>query len=75
MSQTQEIEQIEQSLDSGWKFTGITDIREGLTRAELGGMLAGQELLNLATTLAGVRRLRRVIDKRLSEKSLCNLNS
>ena len=62
LSQTQEIEQIEQSLDAGWKFTGITDIREALTRAELGGMLAGSELLNLATTLAGVRRLRRVID-------------
>ncbi len=64
LSQTQEIEQIEQSLDAGWKFTGITDIREGLARAELGGMLAGQELLNLATTLAGVRRLRRVIDSK-----------
>ena len=62
LSQTQEIEKIEQSLDAGWKFTGITDIREALTRAELGGMLAGSELLNLATTLAGVRRLRRVID-------------
>lgn len=62
LSQTQEIEQIEQNLDVGWKFTGITDIREALTRAELGGMLAGSELLNLATTLAGVRRLRRVID-------------
>ncbi len=64
LSQTQEIEQIEQSLDAGWKFTGIIDIREGLARAELGGMLAGQELLNLATTLAGVRRLRRVIDSK-----------
>jgi DNA mismatch repair protein MutS2 len=64
LSQTQEIEQIEQSLDAGWKFTGITDIREALARAELGGMLAGSELLNLATTLAGVRRLRRVIDSK-----------
>lgn len=64
LSQTQEIEQIERSLDTGWKFTGITDIREALTRAELGGMLAGSELLNLATTLAGVRRLRRVIDSK-----------
>ena len=64
LSQTQEIEQIEQSLDAGWKFTGITDIREALTRAELGGMLTGSELLNLATTLAGVRRLRRVIDSK-----------
>ncbi len=62
LSQTQEIEQIEQSLDAGWKFTGINDIRAALTRAELGGMLSGLELLNLATTLAGVRRLRRVID-------------
>ena len=62
LTQTQEIEHIEQSLDVGWKFTGITDIGDALTRAELGGMLAGQELLNLATTLAGVRRLRRVID-------------
>jgi len=64
LSQTQEIEQIEQSLDAGWKFTGIIDIGEALARAELGGMLAGSELLNLATTLAGVRRLRRVIDNK-----------
>ncbi|MEB3311287.1 MAG: endonuclease MutS2 [Snowella sp.] len=64
LTQTQEVERIEQSLDAGWKFTGIVDIRESLARAELGGMLSGQELLNLATTLAGARRLRRVIESK-----------
>lgn len=62
LAQTQEVYQIEQSLEAGWSFAGIKDFGEALERAKLGGMLAGQELLDLATTLAGVRRLRRAID-------------
>jgi DNA mismatch repair protein MutS2 len=62
LAQTKEIYELEQKFDSGWKFEGIKDIGEFLERAQLGGMLEAKELLDIATTLAGVRRLRRVID-------------
>lgn len=64
LAQTKEVYQLEQDLETGWSFDGIADIGESLERAKLGGMLSGQELLDIATTLAGVRRLRRVIDNR-----------
>jgi DNA mismatch repair protein MutS2 len=54
--------QLETRLTSGLSFEGIQDIGESLERAELQGLLSGEELLAIATTLAGVRRLRRVID-------------
>ncbi|YAI82669.1 MAG: endonuclease MutS2 [cyanobacterium endosymbiont of Rhopalodia sterrenbergii] len=62
LAQTREIYRLEQSLEVQWSFDGITDIGDSLERAKLGGILSGQELLNIATTLAGVRRLRRVIN-------------
>lgn len=62
LAQTKEVYNLEQSLNTGFSFEGIQDIGESLERTAIGGMLSGTELLNLATTLAGVRRLRRVID-------------
>ena len=62
LAQTQEIYQLETRLLSGLSFDGIQDIGESLERSELQGLLSGEELLAIATTLAGVRRLRRVID-------------
>lgn len=62
LAQTKEIYQLEARLTSGLSFDGIQDIGESLERAELQGLLSGEELLAIATTLAGVRRLRRVID-------------
>ena len=62
LAQTQEVELIERTLNPSWKFTGIQDISEALVRVERGGMLSGPELQAIATTLAGVRRLRRVIE-------------
>jgi DNA mismatch repair protein MutS2 len=62
LAQTQEIEQLERTLNAGWKFTGIHDLTEALARTELGGLLSGLDLLQIATTLAGVRRLRRIIE-------------
>jgi DNA mismatch repair protein MutS2 len=53
LAQTQEIEQIEQNLNAGWKFTGIYDLTEALVRIGLGGLLTGLDLLQIATTLAG----------------------
>lgn len=63
LSQTKEIYQLEQRPGSRLSFDGITDIGNALERANIGGMLIGQELLSIATTLAGVRRLRRMIDE------------
>ncbi|ACB51238.1 DNA mismatch repair protein [Crocosphaera subtropica ATCC 51142] len=62
LAQTQEIYGLEQNLEIKWTFEGITDVGDSLTRATLKGNLSGQELLNIATTLAGMRRLRRIID-------------
>ncbi|NBO30181.1 MAG: endonuclease MutS2 [Cyanobacteria bacterium WB6_1B_304] len=62
LTQTEEIYGLETRLASGLTFHGIVDIRESLERGERGGILGGEELLAIATTLAGVRNLRRVID-------------
>ena len=74
LAQTQEIYNLEQELDSGWSFKGIEDIGEPLDRVNIGAILAAKELLDLATTLAGVRRLRRIIDAKAEElKTLAEL--
>lgn len=62
LTQTQEMTELEQSLPTGLSFDGISDIGESLERAERQGVLLGTELLAIATTLSGVRQLRRVID-------------
>ena len=63
LNQTKEIYQLEQRLSTGLSFEGIEDISNSLTRAELQGMLSGEELIRIATTLAGMRRLRRFLDE------------
>ncbi|MGQ9871366.1 endonuclease MutS2 [Leptodesmis sp.] len=62
LAQTREVYELESRLPSGLKFEGIGDIGESLERAALHGVLTGSELLTIATTLAGARNLRRVID-------------
>jgi len=62
LQQTQEIGQLQENPNANWSFEGISDISEALARASVGATLTGLELLAIATTLAGVRRLRRVID-------------
>lgn len=62
LQQTQEAYQLENRLPGGLSFDGIQDIGDALERAELQGMLAGDELLDIATTLAGARTLRRTVD-------------
>lgn len=54
----------------GLKFAGIQDIGDALERAARGGLLSGDELLNMATTLAGARQLRRTIDNFEAEELL-----
>ncbi len=61
LHQTQEVYKLENRA-TGLSFEGIQDIGYALQRVELQGILAGDELLAIATTLAGARQLRRVID-------------
>ncbi|MCX7595412.1 MAG: endonuclease MutS2, partial [Fischerella sp.] len=62
LAQTKEVYELESRLTSGLSFEGIQDIGDFLERAERQGVLAGDELLAIATTVAGTRNLRRVID-------------
>ncbi|TAF05456.1 MAG: endonuclease MutS2 [Nostocales cyanobacterium] len=62
LAQTKEVYQLESRLTPGLSFEGIQDIGDSLERAELQGILSGEELLAIATTLAGARNLRRLID-------------
>lgn len=62
LAQTKEVYELENRLGPGLSFDGIQDIGDSLERAELQGTLTGDELLAIATTLAGTRNLRRVID-------------
>ena len=70
LAQTQEVYKLETLLVQGLSFDGIEDIGNSIERAELGGILSGSELLAIATTLAGVRKLRRAIDSYESEYEL-----
>jgi len=62
LAQTQEAYQLESRLSGGLTFEGIQDIGTSVKRAELQGLLSGEELLAIATTLAGARQLRRIVD-------------
>lgn len=46
-------------LKGGISFGGIRDIRSALSRAKIGGMLSTRELLDVAQTLTGGRRVKR----------------
>lgn len=62
LAQTQETYQLENNLSGGLSFEGIQDIGDSLERVQRQGILTGEELLAIATTLAGTRQLRRAID-------------
>lgn len=61
LTQTQEADWLEQH-NSGLNFGGIRDIGSAVERAYRQGLLSGEELLAIATTLHGARQLRRTID-------------
>jgi DNA mismatch repair protein MutS2 len=67
LAQTTEIYNLEREFDSEWSFKGIHDIGDSLERSKIGGIIDAKELLDLATTLAGVRKLRRIIDAKTEE--------
>ncbi len=73
LAQTKEVYQLETRTTTGLSFEGIQDIGDSLERAELSGILAGDELLAIATTLAGTRNLRRVIDNQEDLPTLADL--
>jgi len=62
LAQTREVYDLESRPSGGLNFDGIGDIGDALERAARQGILSGQELLTIATTLAGARTLRRTID-------------
>ncbi|MBV5260523.1 endonuclease MutS2 [Synechococcus moorigangaii CMS01] len=62
LAQTVEMQALDTATDSGVSFEGIGDISEALERATVGGLVVGKDLLLIATTLAGVRRLRRLVE-------------
>ncbi len=72
LAQTQEVYQLETQLMGGLSFDGIEDFGDALERAAVQGMLSGRELHEIATTLAGMRKLRRTID---SEENIPVLQS
>ncbi|NJR25397.1 MAG: endonuclease MutS2 [Richelia sp. CSU_2_1] len=75
LAQTQEAYQLENSPNGSLTFEGIQDIGSFLKRAELQGILGGDELLAIATTLAGARQLRRTIDSHSDLPVLAQLAS
>ncbi len=62
LAQTKEAYQLEMNLANGLSFGGLRDIWNALEHAERGSALTGQDLLDVASTLAGARQLRRTID-------------
>ncbi|NJN60158.1 MAG: endonuclease MutS2 [Coleofasciculaceae cyanobacterium RL_1_1] len=62
LAQTKEAYAIELSVDAGIPFGGITDIGGAIERAQLQGLLSGEECNDIASTLAGARQIRRTID-------------
>jgi DNA mismatch repair protein MutS2 len=73
LEQTKEVYELEIRLHPGLSFEGIQDIGDSLERAALQSILPGEELLAIATTLAGTRNLRRVIDNQENVPVLADL--
>lgn len=64
LRQTEEVFSLITDSGCNWSFDGIYDIGLFLERAKRGGLLRGEELLQIASTLGGVRRLKKIIDQR-----------
>lgn len=75
LAQTKEVYELESRLHPGLSFEGIQDIGDSIERAALQGILSGEELLAIATTLAGTRNLRRAIDNQENVPVLADLVS
>jgi DNA mismatch repair protein MutS2 len=62
LAETTELLGLDGLTEGGLSFRGVGDIRITLQRCAKGGVAAGEALLELASTLAAARRLRRQID-------------
>ncbi|MEN9226927.1 MAG: endonuclease MutS2 [Thermostichus sp. HHBFW_bins_43] len=62
LEQTEEAIRLDQTQAGGLSLDGIHDLLSALERAERGGTLSGEELIQIATTLGAARRIRRLID-------------
>jgi DNA mismatch repair protein MutS2 len=62
LSQTQEVYDLDVRVAGGLSMEGIEDISEAIARTEKKGTINAHELWQVATTLAGARNLRRVLD-------------
>jgi DNA mismatch repair protein MutS2 len=62
LAETTELLALDGLTEGGLSFRGVGDIRITLQRCAKGGVAAGEDLLELASTLAAARRLRRQID-------------
>lgn len=62
LQETEEAVQIDR-LQSVPPFGGIRNIHASLARARIGGMLSASELMEVATTIGGGRRLKRFLQK------------
>ncbi|MEM7795504.1 MAG: endonuclease MutS2 [Cyanobacteria bacterium P01_C01_bin.118] len=65
LAQTREAYHLEDT--APLNFRGVQDIGDAVERARLQSILTGEELLDIATTLAGARQLRRAIDAQEEE--------
>ncbi|EKV00711.1 MutS2 family protein [Leptolyngbya sp. PCC 7375] len=65
LAQTREAYRLEEK--SPLNFRGVEDMGDALERAKRQAILSGDELLHIATTLAGARQLRRTIDAQEEE--------
>ncbi len=62
LRQTREAALLDGKDIADWSFKGIADFGPALERAEVGGIIPGENLIELAASLAGIRRLRRAIE-------------
>jgi DNA mismatch repair protein MutS2 len=67
LAQTREVYDLELKLANGLPFQGIEDIGPYLDHVARNGILTGEALIHIATTLAGMRLLRRLIDQEEEE--------
>ena len=62
LAETTELLALDGLIDGGLSFQGVADIRTTVLLCAKGGCAGGEELLQLAATLAAARRLRRQIE-------------
>jgi len=62
LAETTELLGLDGLLEGGLSFRGVVDIAATVLRCAKGGIAGGEALLDVATTLAAARRLRRLIE-------------